>query len=80
MDDPKYRRRLGNIQYKEDSWYVQIDPILFDPTLKSDKNSITDSWSSTRIRDKYLKIRIKYSGEDLVIITALKTLMDLTHA
>jgi hypothetical protein len=27
-----------------------------------------------------LKIRVKYSGEDLVIITALKTLMDITHS
>ena len=80
MDDPRYRRRLGNIQYKEDSWYVQIDPIIFDPTLKANKDSVGINWSSTKIRDKYLKIRVKYSGEDLVIITALKTLMDLTHA
>jgi hypothetical protein len=80
MDDPKYKRRLGNIQYKEDSWYVQIDPIIFDPTLKSDKDSTNVNWSSTKIRDKYLKIRVKYSGEDLVIITALKTLMDITHS
>jgi hypothetical protein len=80
MDDPRYRRRLGNIQYKEDSWYVQIDPIIFDPTLRANKDSVGINWSSTKIRDKYLKIRVKYSGEDLVIITALKTLMDLTHA
>ena len=80
MDDPKYKRRLGNIQYKEDSWYVQIDPILFDPKLKANQDSIGVNWSSTKIRDKYLKIRVKYSGEDLVIITALKTLMDITHS
>ena len=80
MDDSKYKRRLGNIQYKEDSWYVQIDPILFDPQLKGDKNSIGVNWSSTKLRDKYLKIKVKYSGEDLVIITALKTLMELSHA
>ena len=80
MEDPRYRRRLGNIQYKEDSWYVQIDPILFDPALKADKDSVGVNWSSTKIRDKYLKVRVKYSGEDLVIITALKTLMNLSFA
>lgn len=80
MDDPKYKRRMGNIQYKEDSWYVHIDPILFDPQLQGDKDSIGINWSSTKIRDKYLKIRVKYSGEDLVVITALKTLMELSHS
>lgn len=80
MDDPKYRRRLGNIQYKEDSWYVTMDPIIFDPKLQADKDSTGVNWSSTKIRDKYLKIRVKYSGEDLVIITALKTLMTLSYS
>jgi hypothetical protein len=80
MDDPKYRRRLGNIQYKEDSWYVTIDPIIFDPKLNADKNEVGVNWSSTKIRDKYLKIRVKYSGEDLVVITALKTLMTLSYS
>jgi hypothetical protein len=80
MDDPKYRRRLGNIQYKEDSWYVTIDPIIFDPKLKANSDDFGVNWSSTKIRDKYLKIRVKYSGEDLVIITALKTLMTLSYS
>ena len=80
IDDPKYRRRMGNIQYKEDSWYVTIDPIIFDPKLKANKEDRNVNWSSTKIRDKYLKIRVKYSGEDLVIITALKTLMTLSHS
>lgn len=40
MDDPKYRRRLGNIQYKEDSWYVTMDPIIFDPKLQANKDSV----------------------------------------
>lgn len=80
MDDPQYRRRLGNIQYKEDSWYVTMDPIIFDPNLEADKNDMTAPWTSTKIRDKYLKIRVKYSGEDLVVITALKTLMTLSYS
>lgn len=70
-DVERFGRRLGNIHYKEDSWYVTIDPIKFKSGLRARQ--------STRIRDKYLKVRVKYSGEDLVIITALKTLMSITH-
>lgn len=35
-------------------------------------------YKSARIRDKFAKIRIKYSGEDPVLITAIKTLTTLT--
>ena len=34
----------------------------------------------TRIRDKYCKIKVRYSGEDLAIITALKTIYTVSHA
>lgn len=69
----KVGRRLGNIHYKEDSWYLTIEPIKF-------KNSKNPEWSSARIRDKFAKIRIKYSGEDQVLITAIKTLTNLTSS
>jgi hypothetical protein len=32
------------------------------------------------VRDKYLKIRIKYKGDKLVIINALKTLYTISYA
>jgi hypothetical protein len=35
MADAKFGRRLGNIQYKEDSWYATIEPLVFDPLLKA---------------------------------------------
>lgn len=63
----KFGRRLGNIQYKEDSWYSTIDPIIFNN-------------KSARIRDKFIKIRVKYSGKDQVVITALKTLFTLSYS
>ena len=79
IENPKYGRRLGNIHYKEDSWYLTIDPIKYDPKFVA--NSLDKiNWSSTRIRDKFIKIRVKYSGKDLVIITALKTLINLSYA
>ena len=68
----KVGRRLGNIHYKEDSWYVTIEPIKF---TKDD-----ETYNSARIRDKFAKIRIKYSGEDQVIITAIKTMLNLTSS
>lgn len=72
-DVEKVGRRVGNIHYKEDSWYLTIEPIKF-------KNSRNKEWSSARIRDKFAKIRIKYSGEDLVLVTAIKTLTNLTSS
>lgn len=62
-------RRIGNIQYKEDSWYTNIEPIILKDTTKS-----------ARIRDKWCKVRVIYSGNDLVIITALKTLYTQSYA
>lgn len=79
VEDKRYGRRLGNIHYKEDSWYLTIEPIKYDPLFKASSEDKIN-WSSTRIRDKFIKIRVKYSGEDLVIITALKTLTNLSYA
>lgn len=78
-----FGRRLGNIQYKEDSWYLMIDPIVYDARIK-DPNYIiagnNQEWVTTRLRDKWLKIKIRYSGEDLVIITGIKTLFSLSYS
>lgn len=89
-DIKNYGRMRGNITYKEDAWYLTIDPILFKkadrPTIKSEKpleygktkyetdNKALD-YKSTRIRDKWCKIRIKYTGKDLVLISAIKTMI-----
>lgn len=43
----------------------------------------TDKWTfrkEARIRDKYIKIRIRYSGERLAIITAIKTMFTRSYA
>ncbi len=82
----KYGRRLGNIQYKEDSWYLNIEPIRYRSKYRitsSDGTKQTEldkDAKSTRIRDKYCKVRVKYSGKDLVIITALQTLYTLSYS
>lgn len=65
----KFGRRVGNIQYKEGSWFAQIEPLLI-----TDKRLVA---KEARIRDKWAKIRIRYSGKDLAIITAIKTLINI---
>lgn len=67
----KVGRRLGNTQYVEDSWYTQITPIKYEHDNKQ---------KETRIRDKYVRIRVIYSGEDLTVITALKTIYTISYA
>lgn len=64
-----YGRRLGNIYYNHDVWYSVIQPIYYKE----------DSLKTARVRDKYAIIRIKYSGEQLVTISAIQTLMTLSY-
>ena len=89
-DIKNYGRMRGNITYKEDAWYLTIDPIYFK---KADAynaeygvtgNTVIDNerldWKSTRIRDKWCRIRIKYSGKDLVLVSAIKTMIMTSYA
>lgn len=93
-DIKNYGRMRGNITYKEDAWYLTIDPIYFrkadspnyneetktyNPTQYSSGTKMSD-WKSTRIRDKWCRIRIKYSGKDLVLISAIKTMIMTSYA
>ena len=67
-----YGRRLGNIYYNEDKWYFTFKPIYY-------RDLVNESLKSTRIRDKYAKIRVKYSGEKLAVIVALQSLFTLSY-
>lgn len=77
----KYGRILGNIEYKEDSWNATINPIRWKE-LKLNGGTLqeTNKTHSARLRDKYAKIKIKYKGDKLVLITAIKTLITLSYA
>lgn len=89
-DIKNYGRMRGNITYKEDAWYLTIDPILFKKADAKDAeygvtgiSSIDNhrlDWKSTRIRDKWCKIRIKYTGKDLVLISAIKTMIMTSYS
>ena len=65
----KFGRRVGNTQYKEDSWYTQIEPLYL--------NKVGAREREARIRDKWARIRIRYSGKNLAIITAIRTLLNI---
>nr|DAQ87774.1 MAG TPA: hypothetical protein [Caudoviricetes sp.] len=73
-----YGRRLGNIEYKEDRWFTTITPIYYKDRIVGTDNST--ELKSTRIRDKWIKIRIKYTGEKLVVINAIQLLLRLSYA
>ena len=128
ITDPKNGRLRGNMQYKEDRWDIQINPINLiqrnEPkqewigynnesnlipvvyniytipdnlkeqdshnnfvNLPSDWNRQIVQWDTTKLhnkevklKDKYIKIRVRYSGEDLAIIAALNTLYSISIA
>ena len=76
-----FGRRLGNIHYKEDAWYLVFDPIIFDENINSQSVEKTNpKWKTVPLKDKWLKIRIKYRGDQLAIITALNTIYRLTSS
>jgi len=71
MDLKKFGRLKGNMQYLEDHWNVEIKPQRFTQDTKI---------KEARIRDKFCKIRVRYSGTELAIITALETLFTQSYA
>lgn len=98
-DITKIGRRLGNLHYKEDAWYLQIDPIKFykkqsyvvsndrgtkqygqNVEYETEYRSTEPKLNNTRIRDKWIKIRVKYTGKDLALISAIKTMLTISYA
>lgn len=72
-------RRLGNIHYKEDGWYFVIDPIIYDQNINIQSIETTEpKWKTVPLRDKWMKIRIRYKGDQLALITAIITFYRLT--
>lgn len=79
----EFGRRLGNIQYLEDSWSIVIDPIIYKEQYKIGNTADierTSDYKAVRLRDKFIKIRIIYSGKDLAVITALNTIITESYA
>ena len=75
-----YGRLRGNMQYLEDSWDIQIQPITFQYAYVSQGELKFSKDMEIKIRDKYIKIRVKYSGTQYAIINALRTLFTISYA
>lgn len=127
VSDPTKGRMRGNMQYKEDKWHVQINPLnivqknepqwtnldgnptncvpvelkqnplpsdVLDPkTMQvpssfekgSGRGYVVWNWQESQIReakikDKWLKVRIRYKGNKLAIITAIRTLYSISYS
>lgn len=85
VKDARWGKRLGNIEYREDKWLVTLSPIMFKNTKPVYNNStvvdkMTGSINSAKLRDKWCKIRVKYKGDKLVVISALQTFMSLSYS
>lgn len=78
-DVKKYGRLRGNMQYLEDLWNVEIRPIKFKWCYLQD-GRLEFETKETRHRDKYLKVKVRYSGEDLAIIQAITTMYEISYA
>ena len=73
-------RMRGNMEYLEDRWRVQIQPLTFKYAYANGgKLAFTDSVQS-KIRDKYLKIRVRYDGKQYVMVNAIKTNYTISYA
>lgn len=78
----KWGRVRGNCQYLEDSWRVEIRPVpirYVHYDVVNDK-LVKEVLREARHRDKYIKVKIRYSGEDLAVIQAVSTLFDISKA
>lgn len=116
-------RMRGNMQYKEDKWDIQINPLNFVqknetkwandlipielrqspipssvistakenngkikiPDNSKNREVVFWNWEESemkesKLKDKWIKIRIRYSGKKLAIITAIKTLYSISYA
>ena len=76
----KYGRLRGNMQYLEDLWRVEIRPVAFKYVYLSEDELVFSRLQETRHRDKYIKIKVRYSGEDLAVIQGIRTLFDYSYA
>ena len=73
-------RLKGNMQYVEDAWDIQIQPIGFKYAYIKNGAIAFSSNTEMKIRDKYIKIRVKYNGTQYAIINALRTFFTISYA
>ena len=68
------------MQYVEDSWDIQIQPITFKYAYLKNGTLTLGNTTEMKVRDKYIKIRVRYDGTQYAIINALRTLFTISYA
>lgn len=79
----KFGRLRGNMEYLEDAWDVQIQPASIKYAYLKQATDTEISLSDAKqmkIRDKYLKVRVRYDGKNYVIVNAIKTYFTVSYA
>jgi hypothetical protein len=80
-DMRKYGRVRGNMQYLEDLWNVEIRPVQITWCyLDANGDLQTKKVTETKHRDKYIKVKVRYSGEDLALIQQIYTIFEESYA
>jgi hypothetical protein len=80
-DIKKEGRVRGNMEYLEDLWDIEIRPTSFREAYLDEQGTLkTRLLEQQRIRDKYVKIRVRYSGDLLAVIQGLQTLYLYSYA
>lgn len=72
----QHGRVRGNMQYLEDYWNVEIRPINFRWAYLKSGQVVFKKIAETRHRDKYLKVKIRYSGKDLAVIQGIQAMYE----
>lgn len=76
----EFGRLRGNMEYLEDSWDIQIRPLVFSYAhLKSDELKLTEA-NQMKLRDKYLKVRVRYDGTKYALVNAIRTFYTISYA
>ena len=73
-------RLKGNMQYCEDSWDIQLQPVSFKQAYLSNGTLQYSNNVECKIRDKYVKIKVRYSGDKYAIISGIRTYFTLSYA
>lgn len=76
----KVGRMRGNMEYVEDAWDVQIQaPLIKYAYLKDDELTYSED-KQFKLRDKYIKVRVRYDGTQYAIINAIRTYFRISYA
>lgn len=87
----EFGRLRGNMEYLEDSWDIQIRPLVFLyahlkelKPKKDDQPRITElkltEANQMKLRDKYLKVRVRYDGTKYALVNAIRTFYTISYA